>query len=169
MKINLRLDVRLSDAKNIIMWLDNKDVTKYLNEDPNSASSLEEIINSGRADLLTYYLNRDARFFLIDTYEEKCVGYITLRTKAIKEYEIIIAIGNPHNWGKKIAYHSILVILNEVFFKWRINKLISKVHIDNTRSINLFKHLGFKETTIKNNHIIFAITFDEYLSYLKSN
>lgn len=169
MKINLRLDVRLSDAKNIIMWLENKDVTKYLNEDPNSASSLEEIINSGRADLLTYYLNRDARFFLIDTHEEKCVGFITLAKKAIKDYEIIIAIGSPNNWGKKIAYHSILVILNEVFFKWRINKLISKVHIDNIRSINLFKHLGFKETIIKNNHIIFAITFDEFLSYLKNN
>lgn len=169
MKINLRLDVRLSDAKNIIMWLENKDVTKYLNEDPNSASSLEEIINSGRADLLTYYLNRDARFFLIDTHEEKCVGFITLAKKAIKDYEIIIAIGSPNNWGKKIAHHSILVILNEVFFKWRINKLISKVHIDNIRSINLFKHLGFKETIIKNNHIIFAITFDEYLSYLKNN
>lgn len=87
--------------------------------------------------------------------------------KGIKEYEIIIAIGCPNNWGKKIAHHAILSILNEVFFKWRINKLLSKVHIDNVRSINLFKHLGFKETITKNNHIIFAITFDEYFSYLK--
>ena len=127
----------------------NKDVTKYLNEDPNSATSLEEIIYNGRVNLLTFYLNRDARFFLIDTHDEKCVGFITLAKKSLKEYEIIIAIGSPNNWGKKIAYHAILVLLNEVFFKWRIAKLISKVHINNTRSINSFKHLGFKETGIK--------------------
>lgn len=101
MKINLRLDITLSDAKNILMWLKNKDVTKYLNEDPNSATSLEEIIYNGRVNLLTFYLNRDARFFLIDTHDEKCVGFITLAKKSLKEYEIIIAIGSPNNWGQK--------------------------------------------------------------------
>lgn len=31
MNISLRLDVNVFDAKNIIKWLDNEDVTKYLN------------------------------------------------------------------------------------------------------------------------------------------
>lgn len=66
MNISLRLDVTIFDAKNIIKWLDNEDVTKYLNEDINSTTSLIDIINSSRADLLTYYLNKDGRFFLID-------------------------------------------------------------------------------------------------------
>ena len=33
MEISLRLDVEVFDAKNIIRWLENKEVTKYLNED----------------------------------------------------------------------------------------------------------------------------------------
>ena len=33
MNTNLRLDVNVLDAKNIIKWLRNKDVTKFLNED----------------------------------------------------------------------------------------------------------------------------------------
>lgn len=66
MKIKLRLDVTTNDAKNIIMWLENKDVTKVLNEDKNSSTSLQYIIESGQINLLRYYLNRDGRFFLID-------------------------------------------------------------------------------------------------------
>ena len=63
MKIKLRLNVTTNDAKNIIMWLENKDVTKVLNEDKNSATSLQYIIESGQINLLRYYLNRDGRFF----------------------------------------------------------------------------------------------------------
>ena len=33
MNTNLRLDVNVLDSKNIIKWLRNKDVTKFLNED----------------------------------------------------------------------------------------------------------------------------------------
>lgn len=57
MKIKLRLDVTTNDAKNIIMWLENKDVTKFLNENKNSATSLQYIIESGQINLLRYYLN----------------------------------------------------------------------------------------------------------------
>lgn len=66
MKISLRPLVNIFDAKNIIKWLKNNDVTKYLNEDINTTTSLEKIIKSNRADLLTCYLNKDGRFFLID-------------------------------------------------------------------------------------------------------
>ena len=75
MKISLRLDVNVFDAKNIIKWLDNEDVTKYLNEDINSTTSLIDIINSSRADLLTYYLNKDGRFFLIDDRKNHSIGF----------------------------------------------------------------------------------------------
>lgn len=104
MKINLRLSVNILDAQNIIKWLENEDVTKYLNEDVQETMSLKEIIESNRADLLTYYLNRDGRFFLIDLVKNKSIGFITLFTiRPMKEYEIVIAIGNPKNWGKNMA------------------------------------------------------------------
>lgn len=67
MNTNLRLDVNILDAKNIIKWLRNKDVTNFLNKDKNSAAILEYLIETGQADLLTYHLNKNSRFFLIDT------------------------------------------------------------------------------------------------------
>lgn len=168
MNTNLRLDVNVLDAKNIIKWLRNKDVTKFLNEDKNSAAVLEYLIETGQADLLTYHLNKNSRFFLIDTPKEDCVGFITLFTiSPMQEYEVVIAIGNPKNWGKKIGYSALKSILHKVFFGWRINKLVAKIHIENERSINLFKHLSFKNNGVKNSHVIFSITFDEYLNSLK--
>lgn len=63
MNTNLRLDVNVLDAKNIIKWLRNKDVTKFLNEDKNSAAVLEYLIETGQADLLTYHLNKRIAVF----------------------------------------------------------------------------------------------------------
>lgn len=169
MKITLRLLVNIFDAKNIIKWLKNSDVTKYLNEDVNTTSSLEEIINSNRADLLTCYLNKDGRFFLIDNKKNNSIGFITLFTIIPKKYyEVVIAIGNPNNWGKKYGFYALKQIMYEVFFSWIIQELSANIHIEKNRSIELFTHLGFKKQTIKNNHIHFKISFDEYLAYLKN-
>ena len=85
----------------------------------------------------------------------------------MQEYEFVIAIGNPKNWGKKIGYSALKSILHKAFFGWKINKLVAKIHIENERSINLFKHLSFKNNGVKNSHVIFSITFDEYLNSLK--
>lgn len=63
MNIDLRLKVCSNDAKKMIKWLNNKKISKYLNEDPNTAYVLDDIMSSGRADLLTYYLNKNAKFF----------------------------------------------------------------------------------------------------------
>lgn len=169
MKINLRLDVNVFDAKNIIKWLENEDVTKYLNEDIKTPTSLKEIIESNRADLLTYYLNKDGRFFLIDNYRQHSVGFITLFTiRPQKEYEIVIAIGDPKNWGKKYGFSALQHILYETFIHWRIEKLVAKIHVENERSIRLFHHLGFKNECIQNHHVHFSITFSEYLLSLKN-
>lgn len=98
MEISLRLDVEVFDVKNTIRRLENKEVTKYLNEDINS-SSLEYIVESNRSDLLTCYLNKDGRFFLIDSDTQRCLGFITLFTvRKMKEYEIVVAIGESDNW-----------------------------------------------------------------------
>lgn len=126
MEISLRLDVEVFDAKNIIRWLENKAVTKCLNEDVNS-SSLEYIVESNRSDLLICYLNKDGRFFLIDSDTQRCLGFITLFTvHKMKEYEIVVAIGEPENWGKEYAYHALKEICREVFLIWELkNSLLT--------------------------------------------
>ena len=170
MKVTLRLDVDVFDARNIIKWLRNKDVTQYLNEDENNALVLEHLINIGQAGLLTYHMNQNSRFFLLDNEDEKCLGFITLFTiKEKQEYEVVIAIGEPENWGKQIGYHALKTIMNKVFFEWRINKLVAKIYVDNQRSIRLFGHLGFTGERLNGSYILFSITFDEYLKHLKNS
>lgn len=144
-------------------------MTKYLNENINSKTSLIDIINSNRVDLLTCYLNKDGRFFLVDDRKNHSIGFLTLFTVITKKYEVVIAIGNPNKWGKQYAHMALKQIMREIFFSWRIDKLLARIHIDNHRSINLFKHLGFKQSLIKNNHIHFEINFNEYLNSLRNS
>ena len=66
MEVNLRLQVNKSDAINIIKWLRNENVTKFLNEDVHSSDVLEKMINDNEVDLLTFSLNRNGHFFLIE-------------------------------------------------------------------------------------------------------
>jgi len=167
MSVSLRLEVNENDAAKIIEWLKNKNVTKYLNEDINSIDSLEYVIKNKKSDLLTYYLNQDGRFFLVDSEQENCIGFINLFTKVHKkEYEIVIVIGDEKNWGKQYGRKAIESIMREVFLNWRIDTLHAKIHAHNERSINLFEHLNFsKERTSSDLHI-YSITFNKYFEHL---
>ena len=168
MEVNLRLQVNKSDAINIIKWLRNENVTKFLNEDVHSSDVLEKMINNNEVDLLTFSLNRNGHFFLIDTFEEKCVGFISLFTiRKNKEYEVVIAVGDPSNWGKGIGKHALKKVLREVFIKMRIDKLVSKIHVENSRSIELFEHLGFQSEQSVNKLRKYYMTLDTYLKSLR--
>lgn len=109
-------------------------------------------------------------FFLLMIKRIIVLVFLTFFTVITKKgYEVVIAIGNPNNWGKQYAHMALKKIVREIFFSWRIDKLLARIHIDNHRSINLFKHLGFKQSLIKNNHIHFEINFNEYLSSLRNS
>mgnify|MGYP002515718682 CR=1 FL=1 len=100
----------------------------------------------------------------------KCFGFIALFTsKEKQEDEVVIAIGDPENWGKQIGNHALKTIMKKVFFEWRIDKLLAKIPVDNQRSIRLFRHLGFTGRQLNNSYILFSITFDEYLNHLKNS
>ncbi len=157
MDVFLRLEVKEQDAVKMISWLQNQNITKYLNEDVNSPYLLQKIIDDKRTDFLTYYLNQDGRFFLIDN-EQGSIGFINLFTIiAKKEYEVVIAIGDEANWGKKYAKKALEKIVKEVFYNWRINRLNAKIHVDNHRSINLFEHLGFVKSKTDNDYHYYSL------------
>lgn len=157
MDVFLRLEVKEQDAVKMISWLQNQNITKYLNEDVNSPYLLQKIIDDKRTDFLTYYLNQDGRFFLIDN-EQGSIGFINLFTIiAKKEYEVVIAIGDETNWGKKYAKKALEKIVKEVFYNWRINRLNAKIHVDNHRSINLFEHLGFVKSKTDNDYHYYSL------------
>lgn len=168
MGVSLRLDVTKDDAHKIINWLDNKTVTKYLNEDVDSTYKLCHIIEEGNANLLTYYLNQDGRFFLIDT-SSQCVGFVNLFTITPKvEYEIVIAIGDPANWGNSYAKKALQKIMFETFINWRIKRLVAKIKVHNERSIKLFEHLNFNQDRHHGDTVYFSLDIHQYLRNLNN-
>lgn len=168
MKISLRLEVCQDDAKKMISWLQDKNITQYLNEDIHAAGTLSQIINHHQSDLLTYYLNQDGRFFLIDL-DKTCIGFVNLFTiRKMEAYEVVIAIGEEANWGKQYAKKALEAILNEVFFSWRIKRIDAKIYEANTRSISLFEHLHFSLINSHHSLLTYSITFEQYLTLCQS-
>lgn len=168
MDIDLRLDVRVEDAKKMIEWLKDEEVTKFLNDGINSAQSLESVINSGNAFLLTYYLNQDGRFFMVDL-NKKSIGFISLFTIVPKEiYEIVIVIGNPINWGKGYGKFAIEHLLRIFFFEWRHKKIVAKIKHKNERSKSLFVHSSFVKIKENDSLITYEMDIQGYENYIKS-
>lgn len=168
MEVSLRLEINETDATKMIRWLANQNITKYLNEDIHTGTSLQMIIDEKRSDLLTYYLNQDGRFFLIDTSLHGCIGFVNLFTiRAKKEYEVVIAIGEQKHWGKQYAKEALKQIMREVFIEWRIEKLNAKIHMENLRSRHLFEHLDFTHTQLKRDYHYFSMTSTQYVAMLK--
>lgn len=62
--------------------------------------------------------------------------------------------------------HALKEICKEVFFNWRIEKLVANIHYKNVRSIKLFEKLKFNNEGLKGQHIHFAMTFGNYLKSL---
>lgn len=168
MDVILRTDITEQDALKIIEWLNNENITKYLNEDANSPLLLKKVIEENRGDLLTYYLNQRGRFFLIETSSEELVGFINLFTIiSNKEYEIVVVIGDERNWNKKYGKKALEKMIKEVFFSWRIKKLNAKIHVDNTRSVSLFEFLGFEKIKTENFYHHYVIDENKIFSKLQ--
>lgn len=162
-EISLRLEIKNKDAIKINDWLSDKEVYKYLNEDKEELYSLAYLIKNNKTDLLQYRLNQDGRFFLIDKDHES-IGFLNLFTvRKYKEYEVVIVIGNPSNWGKQYGHKALQSCMREVFYKWRIECLNAKINKENLRSINMFNSLNFDVANRNEKYITYKMTFNKYL------
>lgn len=61
--IFLRSDIYLQDVDNLIGWMDNPDVTMYLNEDHALRRNLTQLLRSVPAPLLAFRFNEFGKFF----------------------------------------------------------------------------------------------------------
>lgn len=64
--IELRNYTEKNDALNLIKWLSDFDVIQYMNEDQSMITTLNNILNNKQELLLTYYLNQNQIFHMID-------------------------------------------------------------------------------------------------------
>lgn len=155
--VELRNFIEKNDALNLIKWLDDFEVVKYMNESKDISNVLTNILDNRQEVLLTYYLNKNCVFHMVD-YENDSVGFVSLIPNLNNQYEVVIAIGDKENWGQKIGHSALEKTILFAFNELKCQKIGAKIHNENTRSIKLFENLGFKKENYANKFILYSLT-----------
>lgn len=82
--IFLRACERRRDLDNMIYWLKNPEVTRFLNEDAGVISYLSRLADTVPEPMLTFHLNAMGRFFMICLEDGTAVGFVKLAKTAAR-------------------------------------------------------------------------------------
>jgi len=91
---------------------------------------------------------RDGEHFIImHSRDDKAIGYISLINIDYDNFsaDCMIEIGEKEYWGKGLGAHAMELLMDYVFGQLNFNRLALQVFDFNTRAINMYKKLGFKE------------------------
>ena len=166
--IFLRANMKPKDVRNLSCWMENRKVTRYLNEGKNTPQELQELLETTPPPMLTYRFNQQGRFFLVCDEQEDSIGFVKLRQQNTPGcYEIVFAIGDEDLWGNGYGAKAVQAAQYEAFLEWRAKKITAKIYHDNVRSKNTVRHCGFHEEERLENLSCFSITMNEYLDFLE--
>ncbi|AUS97943.1 GNAT family N-acetyltransferase [Clostridium thermosuccinogenes] len=160
--VKLRQEVFQSDAYKIIDWMEDEEVTKYLNERQNVGKSIRQVIYRLNMPILTHVFNQNGSFFMITTNQEESIGFLRLVPKE-RGAEIVVVIGEKEIWGKGLGPNAIIEGLKHAFFEWRVNEVIAKIRYDNVRSIKAFEKVGFTRDRELAREIQYSICMKRFL------
>ncbi len=160
--VMLNQEVTKNDAIVIMKWMENNEVTKYLNEVSNISSEIRQTIDRVNMSIMTHLFNRDGSFFLIHDEEQHPIGFLKLVRRA-GEAEMVIVIGDQKKWGLGLGQLSIRQGLNIAFFQWRIPRVIAKINKKNIRSMKAFENSGFTYENESENSVLLSINQEDYI------
>ncbi|MCM0650722.1 GNAT family N-acetyltransferase [Clostridium swellfunianum] len=161
-KVLLRQEVFSSDAWKLIEWLEDTEITQYLNEKQNVGNSIRQVISRVNLPILTHLFNQDGSFFILTTPEDEPIGFLRLIPKG-NNTEMVIVIGDKKRWGMGLGSSAIFQGLKHAFFQWRSDKVVAKIKFKNERSVRVFKKVGFKKEKELLKEAQYAISIDEFL------
>lgn len=124
--VELRQEVFKSDAAIIANWLEDTEITQYLNEKQNVSRSIKDIMYRVNMPILTHLFNKNGSFFMVTTSEKEPVGFLRLVPKN-NVTEMVIVIGDKDKWGKGLGTNAILEGLKHAFFQWRADEVVAKL------------------------------------------
>lgn len=166
--ISLCPEITRAHALTLMSWLEDERVTRYLSDSRDVSRSIEHAIDRTQLPILTHLFNRGGRFFMAYDRHDAPVGFVRLiKTGAM--CEIVLAIGDSEKWGRNLGACTIREGMKMAFLDMRAEKLMAKIHPDNTRSLKAFLRSGFtleSETpTLKS----FSMTAGRYLQFLRED
>ncbi|EPY2275881.1 GNAT family N-acetyltransferase [Clostridium sporogenes] len=160
--VELRQEVFKSDASIIANWLEDTEITQYLNEKQNVSKSIKDIMYRINMPILTHLFNQNGSFFMVTTNEKEPVGFLRLVPKN-NIAEIVIVIGDKDKWGKGLGTNAILQGLKHAFFQWRVEEVVAKINFKNQRSRGVFKKIGFTEDKELAKEMQYSMSIKEFL------
>ena len=166
--ISLSPEITRANALTLMDWLEDEDVTRYLSDSRHVSRFIEQVIGRVRLPILTHLFNQGGRFFMAYDRDDVPVGFVRL-VKTGTDCEMVLVIGNRDNWGRKLGASAIREGMKLAFFDMRAEKLIAKIHPDNTRSLKTFLHSGFLLESETPGMKSLAIRSESYLRLLRES
>jgi len=129
-----------SDADALFRWFSDEEVTRWLGP-PNlpSRAQQEKFIELAAAS------GDDAKYFAIETLDEKLVGDCGLRNIDWKsrKAEFFITIGEKQLWDKGLGSDALRIVIRLAFDKMNLNRLWLTTLVDNPRAVRCYEKCGF--------------------------
>ncbi len=166
--IFLRPNIERSDASAIVRWLNDRDVTKYLHEDRHTAQAVEQALERCPLPTLTHLFHQNGALFMINHLNSPPVGFLRLEKRG-STAELVIVIGEKRQWGRGIGTAAAALALEHAFFTWRMERVVSNIHPQNTRSVRAFKALGFEPVQEQPGCLKLELTLRQYLDRLNED
>ncbi len=164
--IYLCSEVTRENALQIIRWLADEEVRKYLSDTQDVPDFIRQAVDRVNLPVVTHLFSRGGRFYIVHDRKGVPVGFVRLVVRDA-DTEMVIVIGDRDNWGKRIGTSAIRESMKIAFFELRSAKMTARIHHENKRSIRAFLRSGFQlrhETpTLKR----LEITMEEYLKFIR--
>jgi len=165
--VSLCPEVTRSDALQLMHWLEDDAVVRYLSDSRDVSRTIERAVERVHMPILTHLFNQGGRFFMACDRNDRPVGFVRL-ARSGPDCEMVLVIGDRENWGRRLGGSAIAEGMKRAFFDLRAERLIAKIHTENTRSLNAFLRCGFEPesetpTTLQS----FSVTAERYLKLLR--
>src|SRR5690606_11437061 len=86
-----------------------------------------------------------------------------------RDCEMVLVIGQRDHWGRRLGASAIREGMKLAFFDMRADKLVAKIHPDNTRSLKAFTRSGFALESETPAMKSFALHAERYLQLLRES
>ena len=159
-------EVTRENALQIIRWLKDEEVRKYLSDAQDVPLHIRQALDRANLPVVTHLFSRDGRFYIIHDKKGTPVGFVRLVVRA-SDTEMVIVIGDRDNWGKRIGTSAIRESMRIAFFELRSAKMTARIHHENKRSIRAFLRSGFQLRHETPALIRLEITMEEYLKFIQ--
>ncbi|AIU28233.1 GNAT family acetyltransferase [Pandoraea pnomenusa] len=166
--ISLCPEITRANALNLIDWLDDEDVVRYLSDSRHVSRSIEQVIERVQLPVLTHLFNQGGRFFMAYDRHDAPIGFVRL-VKTGKDCEIVLVVGDRDNWGRRLGAGALRAGMKLAFFEMRAETLVARIHVDNTRSLRAFMRCGFEPHGETPTMKALAMTSERYLQYLRES